>query len=49
MYWLKIAGGQIIFDVKCSNYLAEIIIANGGKPIMSPTGHFHIKNKLKRD
>ena len=43
----KNSGGQIIFDVKCSNYLAEIIIANGGKPIMSPTGHFHIKNKLR--
>tara|TARA_B110000881_G_C18604745_1_gene538591 strand:- start:6468 stop:7841 length:1374 start_codon:yes stop_codon:yes gene_type:complete len=40
-------GGQIIFDVKCSNLLAEIIKTNGGEPIMSPTGHFHIKNKLR--
>ena len=40
-------GGQIIFDVKCSNSLAEIIKVNGGEPIMSPTGHFHIKNKLR--
>ena len=38
-------GGQIIFDVKCSNSLAQIIESNGGEPIMSPTGHFHIKNK----
>ena len=40
-------GGQIIFDVKCSNSLAKIIESNGGEPIMSPTGHFHIKNKLR--
>ena len=40
-------GGQIIFDVKCSNSLAQIIESNGGEPIMSPTGHFHIKNKLR--
>ena len=40
-------GGQIIFDVKCSNSLAQIIEANGGEPVMSPTGHFHIKNKLR--
>jgi phosphomannomutase/phosphoglucomutase len=33
-------GGQIIFDVKCSNSLAQIIEANGGEPVMSPTGHF---------
>ena len=40
-------GGQIIFDVKCSNSLAQIIESNGGEAIMSPTGHFHIKNKLR--
>ena len=43
----KNAGGKIIFDVKCTNALGEIIKANGGEPIMSPTGHFHIKNKLR--
>ena len=40
--------GTIIFDVKCSNLLPEIISSHGGKPIMSPTGHFHIKNAIKR-
>ena len=40
--------GSIIFDVKCSNLLPEIISSHGGKPIMSPTGHFHIKNAIKR-
>ena len=40
--------GSIIFDVKCSNALEEIISDSGGKPIMSPTGHFHIKNRIKK-
>jgi phosphomannomutase/phosphoglucomutase len=39
---------EIIFDVKCTNLLAEIITEAGGRPIMSPTGHFHIKNTLKK-
>ena len=40
--------GSIIFDVKCSNALSQIIKENGGSPIMSPTGHFHIKNAIKK-
>jgi phosphomannomutase / phosphoglucomutase len=44
----KYPGSQIIFDVKCSNLLADIIEAAGGEAIMSPTGHFHIKNALKK-
>ena len=40
--------GSIIFDVKCSNALPEIIKGLGGNPIMSPTGHFHIKNGIKK-
>ena len=39
---------KIIFDVKCSNFLAEIIKTAGGEAVMSPTGHFHIKNALKQ-
>ena len=39
---------EIIFDVKCTNLLAEIIKEAGGIPIMSPTGHFHIKNIIKK-
>jgi phosphomannomutase/phosphoglucomutase len=39
---------EIIFDVKCTNLLAEIITEAGGIPIMSPTGHFHIKNTIKK-
>ena len=40
--------GSIIFDVKCSNALPKIIKDLGGKPIMSPTGHFHIKNGIEK-
>ena len=40
--------GSIIFDVKCSNVLSQIIKENGGSPIMSATGHFHIKNGIKK-
>ena len=39
--------GSIIFDVKCSNALPDIIKSLNGKPIMSPTGHFHIKNAIR--
>ena len=39
---------EIVFDVKCTNLLGEIITNAGGTPIMSPTGHFHIKNTLKK-
>jgi len=41
-------GAQIVFDVKCSNLLAKIIENAGGEAVMSATGHFHIKNALKK-
>lgn len=44
----RIKGAEIVFDVKCSNLLGEMIEASGGKPCMSATGHFHIKNALKK-
>ena len=40
--------GKIVFDVKCSNHLENIISENGGEPIMTPTGHFHIKKAIKK-
>ena len=39
--------GSVIFDVKCTNALADLIKDLDGTPIMSPTGHFHIKNGIK--
>ena len=41
-------GREIIFDVKCTNLLSNIINEAGGIAIMSPTGHFHLKNTLKK-
>ena len=39
---------KIIFDVKCTNRLKDVILSHGGEPIMSPTGHFHIKKMLRK-
>jgi phosphomannomutase/phosphoglucomutase len=40
-------GSPIIFDVKCSRYLSDIISQAGGKPIMSKTGHSFIKRAMQ--
>jgi phosphomannomutase/phosphoglucomutase len=40
-------GATIIFDVKCSRWVAESIRYQGGKPLMWKTGHAFIKSKLK--
>ena len=45
---LSMKKGSVIFDVKCSNALIKIIEKSGGTPIMYPTGHFHIKNGIKK-
>lgn len=42
----KRPAAKIIYDVKCSNRLAEVIKAAGGEPIMWKTGHSFIKSKL---
>lgn len=40
-------GAPIIFDVKCSQALPEMINKFGGKPIMWRTGHSNLKKKMK--
>jgi phosphomannomutase/phosphoglucomutase len=40
-------GAQIIYDVKCSRYVAQEVAAAGGKPLMWKTGHSFVKAKLK--
>jgi len=40
-------GAQIIFDVKCSRWVAQSVRHQGGKPLMWNTGHALIKSKLK--
>jgi phosphomannomutase len=43
----RVAGGQIIFDVKCSQRLSEVVREAGGVPVMYKTGHSLVKAKLK--
>ncbi|MEK8052163.1 phosphomannomutase/phosphoglucomutase [Ideonella sp. DXS22W] len=38
---------QIIYDVKCSQRVPEVIKAAGGKPLLWKTGHSLVKAKLK--
>lgn len=40
-------GAEIIFDVKCSSRLRDMVEELGGKPVMWKTGHSFIKNKLR--
>lgn len=42
----KKKGASVVFDVKCSQTLIDVIEQNGGKPIMWKTGHSYIKSKL---
>jgi phosphomannomutase len=43
----RVPGGQIVFDVKCTQRLAPAIAAAGGVPLMYKTGHSLIKAKMK--
>ena len=40
-------GAQIIFDVKCSRWVAQSVVHQGGVPLMWKTGHAFIKTKLR--
>ena len=44
---IKNPGDTIIFDVKCSQALEDMILKYGGKPVMWKTGHSLIKDKMK--
>ena len=39
-------GDDVLFDVKCSQALEDMIIQYGGNPIMWKTGHSLIKQKM---
>jgi phosphomannomutase/phosphoglucomutase len=43
----RVPGAPIIYDVKCTRLLAEVIRAHGGEPLMWKTGHSLIKAKMK--
>ncbi|MBA2654510.1 MAG: phosphomannomutase/phosphoglucomutase [Gammaproteobacteria bacterium] len=40
-------GATILFDVKCSKFLSQVISEKAGIPLMWKTGHSYIKNKMK--
>ncbi len=42
----EVPGATIVYDVKCSKALEEVILQNGGKPLMWKTGHSYIKSKM---
>ena len=42
----KKPGAKVIYDVKCSKALTDVIEANGGIPVMWKTGHSYIKSKM---
>ena len=46
---LRSPGADIIFDVKCSNTLADTIRKQGGRPLMWKTGHSLIKAKMQEN
>jgi len=40
-------GTDVLFDVKCSRNLNNVISSYGGRPIMWKSGHSHMKTKMK--
>ena len=43
----RVPGGEIVYDVKCSQRLAPAIEAAGGVPVMFKTGHSLIKARMR--
>ncbi|MFP4149913.1 MAG: phosphomannomutase/phosphoglucomutase [Nitriliruptoraceae bacterium] len=40
-------GASIVYDVKCSRLVEDVVLAAGGVPVMGPTGHSHIKRRMR--
>jgi len=45
----RLPGAKILFDVKCSQALEEVVRAAGGEPVMWKTGHSLLKAKMRED
>ena len=41
-------GATVIYDVKCSRVVDEVIKANGGKSVMCKTGHSYVKAMMHK-
>jgi len=39
-------GADVVFDVKCSRNLTELITRHGGRPVLWKTGHAFMKEKM---
>jgi phosphomannomutase / phosphoglucomutase len=39
-------GADVVFDVKCSRQLSQVVSANGGRPVLWKTGHAFMKEKI---
>jgi phosphomannomutase/phosphoglucomutase len=42
-------GQKVVFDVKCTQALPEVLEAAGGVPILNATGHSLIKKRMKEE
>ena len=40
-------GADIVFDVKCSRHLTQLITRYGGRPVLWKTGHAYMKEKMR--
>jgi len=40
-------GADVVFDVKCSRHLSQLITKHGGRPVMWKTGHAYMKEKMQ--
>ncbi|WP_022959067.1 phosphomannomutase/phosphoglucomutase [Spongiibacter tropicus] len=39
-------GCEVLFDVKCSRLLGQLVLDRGGRPVMWKCGHSHMKRKI---
>ncbi|HEX9936006.1 MAG TPA: phosphomannomutase/phosphoglucomutase [Longimicrobium sp.] len=42
-------GQKVVFDVKCTQALPEVLEQNGGVPVLNATGHSLIKKRMKEE
>lgn len=40
-------GADVVFDVKCTSHLSQLITRHGGRPVLWKTGHAFMKEKMK--
>lgn len=43
------AGAKILYDIRASRMVEEVIRAHGGAPVLSPVGHTLVKQAMKRE